>query len=121
MGNTDSIPVVSQVKSLVQVIDGDAEGARRTQENFSKIAPVVSQVRSLVHYIEVCIVLDHYYLQIKFSPLQDTNCYLKVPNSYPNDPLGAFRCLQVHSGSSRCLQVPPGAFRCLQVPSGAFR
>ena len=51
MGNTDSIPVVSQVKSLVQVIDGDAEGARRTQENFSKIAPVVSQVRSLVHYI----------------------------------------------------------------------
>lgn len=44
----DWIPFVSQVKSLIQVISGDEEGARRTQENFSKQMPVVSQIRSLV-------------------------------------------------------------------------
>ena len=44
----DTLPVVSQTKSLVQVISGDAEGARRTQENFSTQCPVVSQARSLV-------------------------------------------------------------------------
>ena len=48
MGNADSIPVVSQTKSLVQAIGGDTEGARRTQENFSRQCPVVSQTRSLV-------------------------------------------------------------------------
>ena len=49
MGNTvDTLPVVSQTKSLVQVIGGDADGARRTQENFSRQCPVVSQTRSLV-------------------------------------------------------------------------
>ena len=49
MGNVlDVCPVVSQVKSLVQVIGGDEEGARLTQENFSRQLPVVSQVRSLV-------------------------------------------------------------------------
>ena len=48
MGNTDSIPVVSQTKSLVQAIAGDEEGARRTQENFSRQCPIVSQARSLV-------------------------------------------------------------------------
>ena len=48
MGNADSIPVVSQAKSLVQVIGGDADGALRTQENFSRQCPVVSQTRSLV-------------------------------------------------------------------------
>ena len=48
MGNADSVPVVSQTKSLVQAISGDTEGARRTQENFSRQCPVVSQARSLV-------------------------------------------------------------------------
>ena len=48
MGNADSIPVVSQTKSLVQAISGDAEGALRTQENFSRQCPVVAQTRSLV-------------------------------------------------------------------------
>ena len=49
MGNTvDSLPVISQTKSLVQVISGDADGARHTQENFSRQCPVVSQARSLV-------------------------------------------------------------------------
>ena len=47
----DWLPIVSQIKSLVQVIGGDAEGARRTQENFSKQCPVVSQVRSAVEAI----------------------------------------------------------------------
>lgn len=41
----DWIPVVSQAKSLVQVSFGDAEGARQTQENFSRQCPVVGQVR----------------------------------------------------------------------------
>ena len=45
MGNTDSIPVVSQVKSLVQVIAGDEDGARKTQENFIRTGIVASQVR----------------------------------------------------------------------------
>ena len=51
MGNIDSIPVVSQVKSLVQVIGGDADGARRTQESFSRTAPIVAQFNSLGHAI----------------------------------------------------------------------
>jgi len=48
MGNADSVPVVSQTKSLVQAISGDTDGARRTQNNFSRQCPVVSQTRSLV-------------------------------------------------------------------------
>lgn len=42
----DWIPVLSQVKSLVQAVSGDTEGARITQENFSKQCPIVSQSRS---------------------------------------------------------------------------
>ena len=53
MGNTDSIPVVSQVKSLVQVIGGDEEGALKTQENFQRTGPIASQINSLVHHIKV--------------------------------------------------------------------
>ena len=48
MGNVDGVPVVSQTKSLVQTIAGDTDGARQTQENFSRQCPVVSQARSLV-------------------------------------------------------------------------
>lgn len=44
----DSLPLFSQAKSLVQVIGGDVEGARRTQENFSRRCPVVSQARSAI-------------------------------------------------------------------------
>lgn len=44
----DWLPVVSQVKSLVQVLCGDAEGATQTQINFSRQCPVVSQLRSVV-------------------------------------------------------------------------
>ena len=49
MGNINAVPVVSQVKSLGQVASGNAEGARITQEEFSKLCPVISQTRSLVH------------------------------------------------------------------------
>ncbi|KAF6198577.1 hypothetical protein GE061_008325 [Apolygus lucorum] len=35
--------------ALVQVISGDADGAKRTQENFVNTAPVVSQIKSAVH------------------------------------------------------------------------
>ncbi|KAF6206765.1 hypothetical protein GE061_018001 [Apolygus lucorum] len=45
----DSMPIVSQLKSLVQVIGGDADGARRTQENFLNTAAVVSQIKSAIH------------------------------------------------------------------------
>ena len=34
MGSINSIPVISQLKSLVQVIGGDAAGAKKTQEEF---------------------------------------------------------------------------------------
>ena len=47
----DGLPILSQVKSLVQVIGGDAEGARKTQENFVNRVPVVAQVKSAVHAI----------------------------------------------------------------------
>ncbi|CAF3508797.1 unnamed protein product [Rotaria sp. Silwood2] len=43
MGNTDSLPVISQAKSAVQAIAGDTEGARQTQLNFVKGCPVISQ------------------------------------------------------------------------------
>ena len=42
----DAIPVLSQTKSLFQAVFGDTDGARRTQENFSRQCPIVSQVRS---------------------------------------------------------------------------
>ena len=42
----DALPVVSQVKSAVQWLWGDSEGAYETQVNFTKKFPVVSQVRS---------------------------------------------------------------------------
>lgn len=47
----DWIPVVSQVKSFVQAVTGNTEGARQTQENFSRQCPIVSQARSAVEAI----------------------------------------------------------------------
>lgn len=44
----DWIPVLSQAKSLFQVVCGDAEGAKQTQENFIRQCPGVSQVTSAV-------------------------------------------------------------------------
>jgi len=43
----DFLPVVSQIKSAVQAVTGDKEGAVQTQYNFSRQCPVISQVRSL--------------------------------------------------------------------------
>lgn len=47
----DGIPLISQGKSLIQVISGDAEGAKRTQENFTKQMPIISQARSTVERV----------------------------------------------------------------------
>ncbi|KAL4509196.1 hypothetical protein ABPG72_018127 [Tetrahymena utriculariae] len=44
----DSIPFLTQCKSLFLAITGDTEGARQTQENFFNKAPIVSQFKSAV-------------------------------------------------------------------------
>lgn len=43
-----SLPVSSQFISFAQMLAGDLDGARETQENFTKRCPVVSQVRSAI-------------------------------------------------------------------------
>lgn len=48
MGNINAVPVVSQTKSLVQVISGDQPGALATQIDFSRQCPIVSQVNSAI-------------------------------------------------------------------------
>ncbi len=53
MGSINSVPVVCQAKSLVQVIAGDEAGAKQTQEEFARTAIVVSQLNSLGHSIAV--------------------------------------------------------------------
>ena len=53
MGSINSVPVVSQVKSLVQVIAGDEAGAKQTQEEFARTGIIVSQFNSLGHSIVV--------------------------------------------------------------------
>ena len=68
MGNTDSIPVISQVKSLVQVASGDEQGAKVTQQNFLRTGPIASQVYSAVLAIGVSIVL-------LFYPYPGRQCY----------------------------------------------
>ncbi len=52
MSYIDALPVLSQVKSLVRVCNGDFKGALETQDNFSRQCPVVSQCRSLVHAVQ---------------------------------------------------------------------
>src|SRR4051812_2445022 len=51
MGNTDSMPVVSQLKLAVQAVGGGPEGAKRTQKNFLRGCPVISQGTSLLQAI----------------------------------------------------------------------
>ena len=51
MGNTDSIPLISQLKSAVQAISRDTEGAKGTQKNFVRGCPLVSQVTSAVQWV----------------------------------------------------------------------
>jgi hypothetical protein len=43
-----TMPLFSQAVSLSQLVAGDVEGARETQEQFSRRCPFVSQARSLV-------------------------------------------------------------------------
>lgn len=47
----DWFPLVSQIKSLVQVLSGDSEGARDTQIGFIEKCPIVSQVTSAIQAI----------------------------------------------------------------------
>ena len=51
MGSINSIPVISQAKSLFQVIVGDEKGAQKTQEEFLRTGIIASQINSLVHSI----------------------------------------------------------------------
>lgn len=44
---SDWIPLVAQVKSIVQISAGDEEGANQTQETFAKRCPIVSQTVSV--------------------------------------------------------------------------
>ncbi|KAG4068124.1 hypothetical protein HA402_001549 [Bradysia odoriphaga] len=48
MPGCDWIPGIAQLKSTVQLLTGDTEGAARTQQNFIRECPVVSQVTSVV-------------------------------------------------------------------------
>ena len=74
MGNTDSIPVVSQVKSLVLVIGGQAEEAKEVQENFARTGIIASQINSLRYSIEVGF-MNHFNYTFKvnlFMPSRET-------------------------------------------------
>ena len=51
MGSINSIPVISQLKSLVQVIGGDAAGAKKTQEQFVRTGIIASQVNSYIQAV----------------------------------------------------------------------
>lgn len=48
MPGLDWLPLVSQLKSTVQLIAGDVDGAAETQANFLRECPGVSQVTSVV-------------------------------------------------------------------------
>ena len=52
MGVLNSTPIVSQIKSLIQIIYGDDDGARKTQEDFLRTWWVVSQIDLLVRSIK---------------------------------------------------------------------
>ena len=47
MGNENSVPILSQLKSLQEACAGDLQGARQTQEDFIRHCSVVSQLNSL--------------------------------------------------------------------------
>eukprot|EP00931_Biecheleriopsis_adriatica_P121058 TRINITY_DN96138_c0_g1_i1.p1 TRINITY_DN96138_c0_g1~~TRINITY_DN96138_c0_g1_i1.p1 ORF type:complete len:276 (-),score=53.92 TRINITY_DN96138_c0_g1_i1:63-890(-) len=47
----DGIPLASQGKSLLQAVSGDLEGARRTQDSFTKRCVGVSQIRSTFEFM----------------------------------------------------------------------
>lgn len=47
----DGIPLAAQGKSLVQIASGDLEGAKRTQDSFTKRCLGVSQIRSALEHV----------------------------------------------------------------------
>ncbi|GMS80374.1 hypothetical protein PENTCL1PPCAC_2549, partial [Pristionchus entomophagus] len=51
MGNTNTVPLISQTKSLVQFVTGDKDGARNTQEKFLHECPIVAQATSIVELV----------------------------------------------------------------------
>ena len=51
MGNINTTPLISQIKSAVEACSGDFEAASRTQEEFSRKCIIVSQIRSAVEAI----------------------------------------------------------------------
>jgi hypothetical protein len=73
MDNADSVPIVSQCKFLVQIIARDAEGARRTQENFSCQCPVISLCWFLGKVIaedaDTARKMQVYYIFVQINPL----------------------------------------------------
>lgn len=46
----DWVPIISQLKSLVQYLSNDSVGATITQQNVSKQCIIISQCRSFVEY-----------------------------------------------------------------------
>ncbi len=46
----DSLPLVSQVKSCIQLLSGDSKGALKTQENFFEAGLLGSQLKSLIDF-----------------------------------------------------------------------
>lgn len=46
--SVDGVAILSQLKSLWEVMNGKAHCAKKTQENFSRKAPLISQIRSAV-------------------------------------------------------------------------
>lgn len=46
----DGVPVVSQVKSVVQLIAGDPEAATNTQMNYLNQAPFVPEITNCVNH-----------------------------------------------------------------------
>lgn len=42
---SDTVPIIAQVKSVLQMLEGDKEGALETQKNFTRRCPLVSQLR----------------------------------------------------------------------------
>ena len=51
MPGCDWIPGVSQLKSAVQLVTGDVDGAKRTAQNFAQECPGVSQLVSVVQVL----------------------------------------------------------------------
>eukprot|EP00930_Biecheleria_cincta_P018456 TRINITY_DN14374_c0_g1_i1.p1 TRINITY_DN14374_c0_g1~~TRINITY_DN14374_c0_g1_i1.p1 ORF type:complete len:270 (+),score=57.12 TRINITY_DN14374_c0_g1_i1:49-858(+) len=47
----DGIPLAAQGKSLMQIASGDLEGAKRTQDSFTKRCLGVSQIRSALEHV----------------------------------------------------------------------